>query len=428
MRMRAVFCSALMTAAAVAAPTFHKDVQPILQNRCQTCHRPGEIGPMPLMSYQQTRPWAKAIKEAVAIKKMPPWFAEQGHKFSNDLSLSPLEIATIVAWVDGGSKEGGAKDAPKPRAFVDGWNISPPDKVLDMGLDLAVPASGTVEYQYIVIPTGFTEDKWVQMAEVRPSYRAVVHHAVVFIREPESKWLRGEVEPGVAFVPPRRTPDGRPRNDIGGGGTEILTIYTPGMVPDIWTPGTGKLIKAGSDLVFQLHYTVNGKAGVDHGRIGLVFAKEPPKERVLTLGPANMAFAIPPGDANYKVDSRAGFVNTARLISLFPHMHLRGKAFEYRLVRPDAPPETILKVSPYKFNWQLSYKLANPIELTPGARIEISGWFDNSPNNPSNPDATATVRWGEQSWEEMMIGFMDIVIDARMDRRTFFTRRSSTED
>jgi hypothetical protein len=410
----------------MAAPTFNKDVLPILQNKCQGCHRPGEIGPMPLLTYQQSRPWAKAIREAVVIKRMPPWFAVEGHaRLSNDLSLAKSEIDTIVAWVDGGAKEGAAKDRPKPREFVDGWNIRKPDLVLDMGSDFAVPATGTVEYQYIVIPTGFTEDKWIEQVEVRPSFREVVHHVVVFIRDPQSPWLRGEAQPRAPFVPPRRTPEGRPRNDIAGGNNEILTIYTPGMVPDIWQPGVAKLVKAGSDFVFQMHYTTNGKAGVDHTRIGVVFAKETPKERVMTLGPANMGFAIPPGDANYKVEARAQFVNPARLTSLFPHMHLRGKAFEYRLVEPSGESRTILRVDPYKFNWQLSYKLETPIELRPGSRIECSAWFDNSPNNPANPDAAATVRWGEQSWEEMMIGFLDVVIDARMDRRAFFTPRRS---
>jgi len=416
----------LITAAAGgAAPTFNKDVLPILQNRCQGCHRPGEIGPMPLLTYQQARPWAKSIREAVALKKMPPWFAVPGHsRFSNDLSLTQGETDAILAWVDGGAPEGNAKDRPKPREFVQGWNIRKPDVELTMGSDFAVPASGTIEYQYVVIPTGFTEDKWVEQVEVRPTYRASVHHAVVFIRDLQSQWLRGEAQPGVPFTPPKRTPEGRPRNDIGGAGNEILTIYTPGMVPDIWNPGIAKLIKAGSDLVFQMHYTANGKAGVDHTRIGIVFAKTPPTERVMTMGPANMGFAIPPGDANFRVDAqRAAFVNPARITSLFPHMHLRGKAFEYRLVEPTGETRTLLKVDPYKFNWQLAYKFETPVELKPGSRIECTAWFDNSANNPNNPDPKATVRWGEQSWEEMVVGFLDVVFDAKMDRRAFFTPR-----
>ena len=420
-------CLMVVAVAFAAAPAFNKDVLPIMQSKCQECHRPGEIGPMPLLSYAQARPWAKAIREAVLVKKMPPWFAEKAHgKFSNDLSLSQTQIDTIAAWVDGGAKEGDAKDKPAPRQFVDGWNIRKPDVVLDMASDFAVPASGTIEYQYVVLPTGFTEDKWIEQAEVRPSYRGTVHHVVVFARDPESQWLRGEAQPGVPFVPPKRTPEGRPRQDINGGGNEILTIYTPGMVPDIWKPGIGKRVRAGADLVLQMHYTVNGKAGVDHTKVGLVFAKQPPAERVMTLGPANMGFTIPPGDGNYQVDTRAGFVNPAKLVSFFPHMHLRGKAFEYRLVRDGAEPVTLLKVNPYKFNWQLSYKLEQPLELKAGDRIECSAWFDNSPNNPANPDATATVKWGEQSWEEMMIGFLDIVIDAKMDRRQFFTRRPAS--
>ncbi len=422
-------CAGLWLAAALAAApkptpvTFHKDVEPILQNRCQGCHRPGEIGPMPLLTYKQARPWAKAMREAVLLKKMPPWFVEAGsRKFSNDHSLSRQEIDTLAAWADGGAREGKANQAPPPRRFVEGWNIRKPDVVIEMPQEFAVLASGKMDYQYVVLPTGFTEDKWVQMAEVRPSFTAAVHHAVVFMRDPQSKWLREEGRPGIPFAPPRQTPEGRPRNDTGGGGNEILTIYTPGMVPDIWEPGVAKLVKAGTDLVFQMHYTANGKAGADRTKIGLVFATEPPRERVLTLGPANMGLVIPPGDANFKVESRAGFVNPSRLVSLFPHMHLRGKAFEYKLVYPTGESETILKVNPYRFNWQLSYKLEKPLPLPAGTRLECTGWFDNSANNPTNPDPTATVRWGEQSWEEMMIGFLDVAFDAKMDRRSFFTR------
>ena len=400
--------------------TFHKDVEPILQQHCQECHRSGEIAPFTLMSYTDARPWAKAIKEDILTKKMPPWFADPqyGH-FSNDRSLSQKEIDTLVAWVDGGAKEGDPKDAPKPRSFVDGWNIPQPDAVLSMSEPFHVPANGDVPYQYVVLPTQFTEDKWVQMAEARPSDRSVVHHVVIFIRSPESKWLR-EAKPGVSFVPPPGN-----FNNISGGGNEVLMIYTPGKVPEMWRPGLGKMIKAGSDLVLQMHYTTSGKETSDSTKVGLVFSKEKPTERAVTFAVQNLGFKIPPGDPNYEVAAKATFPNGAEILNFFPHMHLRGKSFEYRAVYPDGKSETLMRVPKYDFFWQLDYKLSKPLKVPPGTRIEASAWFDNSPNNPKNPDPAATVRFGEQSWQEMMFGFFDFVIPADMSLRDFFTPKAA---
>src|SRR5579872_6718738 len=284
--------------------TFNKDVLPIVQNRCQECHRAGEIGPFSMMTYKETRPWAKAIKSSVVSKKMPPWFADPkyGH-FANDRTLSQQEIDTLVAWVDGGAKEGDEKDAPKPRAWVDGWNIQKPDLVISPREAFHIGAKEEVPYQYIVMPTEFKEDKWVQMAEARPSNRGIVHHIVVFIRDPKSKWLR-QAEPGVPFVPPG---GGKDFNNTSGGGNDILMIYTPGKVPEMWRPGLGKMIKAGSDLVLQIHYTTNGKETTDHTKVGMVFAKEKPTERAVTIGGNNLGFKIPPGDSNYRVDAKNTF-------------------------------------------------------------------------------------------------------------------------
>jgi hypothetical protein len=404
--------------------TFYKDVLPILQSRCQECHRQGEIGPMALTTYNEVRPWAKAIREVVRARKMPPWFADPayGH-FANDRSMSQSEIDLLTAWADSGGPEGNAKDAPLARSWPTGWGIAPPDVVFTMPSAFEVPAKGAVDYQYIVIPTGFTEDKWVQAVEARPSARSVVHHVVVYVREPGSKWLRGEAQAGVPFVPPRATPDGKPRSDIGGAGSDILTIYTPGNVPDTFRPNQAKLIKAGSDLVFQMHYTANGKtAAADKTSVGLIFAKQPPAERVLTVALANDKFVIPPGDGNHRAPAQATLPKGGTLLSFFPHMHVRGKAFEYKLAQPGAEQQTLLRVPNYNFNWQLTYRLEKPIALQPGAKMEVAGWFDNSPNNAFNPDPKAEVRWGEQSWEEMMIGFFDVAVPADMDRRSFFKR------
>jgi hypothetical protein len=424
------FIVPVLSAAAFAAsvptqPTFHKDVLPILQNRCQECHRPGEIGPFSLLSYKDARPWAKAIRSDVLSKKMPPWFADPafGH-FSNDRSLSKAEIDTLVAWVDGGAKEGDAKEAPAPRQFLEGWNIDKPDVVLQMKEPFHVPATGEVPYQYIVMPTNFTEDRWVQQVEVRPTDRSVVHHLVVFIRDPKSPWLK-DAEKGVAIVPQGKSDF----NNISGGGNEVLTIYTPGMVPDSWHPGLAKQIKAGSDLVVQIHYTPNGKKAVDDfSRVGIVFSKEEPTERALTLATVNLMFRIPPGDPNYKVQGRSTFPNGATIISFFPHMHLRGKAFEYTAVYPDGKTETLLRVPKYDFNWQLDYRLAQPLVLPPGTKVIGDAWFDNSANNPANPDPKAEVKFGEQSWEEMALGFFDAVIPAKMKLQEFFTPPKPKKD
>jgi hypothetical protein len=276
---------------------------------------------------------------------------------------------------------------------------------------------------YVVLPTKFTEDTWIQAAEARPSDRTVVHHVVIFVREPGNKWLR-EAQPNVPFVPPG---GGKDFNNTSGGGSDILMIYTPGKIPEMWRPGLGKMIKAGSDLVLQIHYTVSGKATEDHTKVGLVFAKEKPTERAVTIGGNNLGFKIPPGDPNYQVDAKNTFPNGATILNFFPHMHLRGKAFEYRAVYPDGRSEVLLRVPKYDFFWQLDYKLTEPLVIPPGTRIECTAWFDNSPNNPHNPDPTATVRFGEQSWEEMMIGFYDIVIPADMSLNDFFRPKKKAE-
>jgi hypothetical protein len=403
------------------APTFHRDVVTILEQRCQECHRPGQVAPMPFLTYQQTRPWARAIREAVLLKKMPPWFAEPGGgPFSNDRTLTKEEVDTLVRWADAGEPEGDPKDSPPLRHWIDDWNIPKPDVVLEMPAPFPLPASGDVEYQYFVIPTELKEDKWVAMAELRPGSPAVVHHAVVYIREPGSSWLQG-AKPGVPYVPPGRTPRERLLN--GSTTSDILLVYAPGNIPERWPQGSAKLIKAGSDLVFQMHYTPNGHALKDQTRVGLIFAPTVPDRRVLTLQLANDRFVIPPGHPDYRVAAWGTLPNDATLLSLFPHMHLRGKSFEYNLVEPGGKRRTLLRVSPYNFYWQLSYRLAQPFALPAGTKLECVAYFDNSPNNPNNPDPDEAVRFGPQSWEEMMIGFFDVAVDARTDKPAFFVRR-----
>jgi hypothetical protein len=400
--------------------TFTKDVVPVLQKNCQGCHRPGEAAPFSLLTYEQARPWAKAMKEAVLLKKMPPWFADPHYgKFSNDRSLSQKEIDTLAAWADAGAPQGDPKDLPAPVKFVEGWRIPKPDVVFEMPRDFEIPAAGTIDYQYIVVPTGFQKDQWVQLAEARPGNRVLVHHIIAFIREPDSKWLK-DAKPGVPFVP-RKHEDGKDDEDDGLG--EFLVGYAPGTLPEVLAPGQAKLVKAGSDVVFQMHYTANGKSGTDRSKVGFVFAKEPPKQRVFTLASANGKFKIPPGDGNHRVDSSFELGTDVTLTAMLPHMHLRGKDFEYRVIYPTGETETILRVPNYSFSWQLSYYPVKPIVLPKGTKIDCTAHFDNSPNNPANPDATKEVTYGDQSWEEMMIGFFNVAFDAKMPLKNLFPEK-----
>jgi hypothetical protein len=418
---------AALAASNPPATTYYKDALPVLQKNCQGCHRPGEAAPMSFLTYDQTRPWAKGIRAAVLTKKMPPWFADAHYgKFTNDRSLSQKEIDTLVAWADGGAKEGKAEDAPRPIEFVEGWSIGKPDVVLEMPVDFDVPASGTIEYQYIILPTNFTEDKWVQMAEARPGNRKLTHHIIAFIREPGSNFMKGAPLNKV-FSPKgqeekkqqRPQAEGkrqqRQDDDAAFGGSEFLVGYAPGSPAEVLRPGQGKLVKAGSDIVFQLHYTANGTAGKDHSKIGLVFATSPVDKRVMTVAAQTTKFAIPAGAASHPVPASITLHADSELLTLLPHMHLRGKAMTYKVVYPTGESEVLLSVPKYDFSWQLWYELDKPKMLPKGTKIEVVGVFDNSANNPANPDPNKEVHWGEQSWEEMMMGFFDVAIDVKMN-------------
>jgi hypothetical protein len=382
----ATLCALSGAAWAETAPTFYKDVLPILQNRCQSCHRPGEAAPMPLLTYGQSRPWAKAIKQAVIEGKMPPWSANPKYgKFANDLSLAPGERETLLAWVDGGAPEGDRADAPAPKQWTEGWKIPKPDVVFEMPEEFEVPATGVLSYQYFTVPTNFKEDRWVEALEVRPGESSVVHHAIV------------TVETGEGYR----------------GARGYLAGYAPGMLPQLWKPGQARLIPAGAFLVFQMHYTTNGKPAKDRTRIGLVFAKKPPKQQVVAMSASSYWLAIPPGDPNYRTEAATLIRRDLYLVGMRAHMHLRGKAFQFRAVYPSGESEILLDIPKYDFNWQPYYYLETPKKLPAGTRIECTAVYDNSKNNPHNPDPTVEVRWGAQTWEEMMIGWFDVAVDLR---------------
>ncbi|MFZ0638351.1 MAG: hypothetical protein WA020_12185 [Candidatus Acidiferrales bacterium] len=410
------------------SPTFYKDVLPILQQRCQACHRTGEIAPMPLVTYAQTRRYAKLIKEKVTRRIMPPWFADPccGH-FANDPSLTAQQIATLTAWVDAGASAGNPRDAPPPRHWAAGWIIPQPDDIVKMPVPVSLPASGDVEYTYEIVPTHFKNDQWVQLSEIRPSSRANVHHAVVYVRPPNSKWLR-HAPIGVPFTA-STLKDEQDQRDAKWTDSDILLVYAPGSSPDNWPQGMAKFIPAGSDLVFQMHYITKGHPVSDQTSLGLVFAKQPPKQRVLTLQLTNDRFIIPPGVPDFRVEVHGTLPNDCTLLSFFPHMHLRGTKFEYNIIHPNGTPsgkvETLLRVN-YNFYWQLSYRLAQPRFLKAGTELQAVAWYDNSKNNPHNPDPTVAVRWGDQTYDEMMVGFFDVAVPASVDKWRFFIRPKPT--
>jgi hypothetical protein len=376
----------------------------------------------PLMTYDQAAPRAHAIAESALTRKMPPWLADPGHgHFANDPSLSPAEIKTLAMWAEGGARAGDPREAPPAPQRTAGWNISPPDVVIEMPKAVALAPKGDIDYTYEIAPTRFHEDRWVQMAELRPSTRVHVHHAVVYIRPPDSKWLR-DAPVGVPFTAETLT-DVQGRRDAHWTDSDILLVYAPGSSPEMWTTGMAKFIPAGSDLVIQMHYMAMGHAASDRTAIGLVFAKQPPRQRVLTLQLTNDHFVIPPHADDFRVEARGSLPNDATLLGFFPHMHWRGKRFEYNLVYPDGRIEPLLKVR-WDFEWQLTYQLAEPLFLKAGTVLQAVAWYDNSSKNPHNPDPSQEVRWGEQTYEEMMVGFFDVAVAPDIDKWKYFNFRA----
>ncbi|MBZ5609946.1 MAG: thiol-disulfide isomerase [Acidobacteriia bacterium] len=372
---------------------------------------------MSLLTYEQVRPWAKAIKSAVLTRTMPPWHADPHYgSFANDRSLSEPEIQTIAAWADSGALPGDLATAPGPVQFAEGWRIGTPDVIFEMPKEFQVPATGVVDYQWIKIPTGFTKDIWVEAVEVRPGNRQVVHHSVVYTREPGL--LYGKKEPYNEFF--QLSADDvidvakeRKANTMFAATTEPehLQVYAPGADPIVFGPGAARLVKAGSDLIFEMHYTPNGTATTDRTRVGLRLAKAPPQERVRTVRINNgPPLAIPAGDANYRMESRVETVAPVTIVSFMPHMHLRGKSMEFRVTYPTGETEVLLSVPRYDFHWQMTYYLKNPKVLPTGSVITCVAVYDNSPNNKYNPDPTVVVKGGRQSFEEMMAGFVDFAI------------------
>ena len=397
-------------ATADAKVTFTKDVAKILQKNCQECHRPGQIGPMPLLSFDDAEGWSAMIREVVADRRMPPWYADPkiGH-FSNDRSLSAQDRETLLAWIDQGCAKGDEKDLPAPVSFPSDWRIGKPDAIFTMTKPYEVPAEMPrlgIAYQYFVIETNFKEDMWVERAEARAGAPEVVHHIIAFVVPPRKS--DEPVPPGPPVLPPLVPEFKR---------ATVLCGTAPGDMPLILRPGYARKIPAGAKIVLQMHYTPNGKAASDSSSIGLVFAKKPPERRVISIPVLQHRLSIPAGEANYLVESwgpfdmetrQTGFLEDAEVLGFMPHMHLRGKDFFIEAIHPDGRKEPLLSVPRFNFNWQNVYRFEKPLPAPKGTRIHCIAHFDNSDKNPNNPDPTQIVRWGDQTWQEMMIGWTDV--------------------
>ena len=376
--------------------TYSRQISRILQANCVSCHRPGEIGPFSLLEYDEVVGWAAMIREVVNERRMPPWHANPEHgEFSNDARLSEAELELINRWVEDGAPQGDPDDLPAPREFATGWQIGQPDVVYPMNAERRpydVPARGIVPYRYFSIKTDFKEDKWIKAAEARPGNRAVVHHIIVAIGgEGNQQSIHGDLE------------------------SEFITATAPGAPPLVLPEGYAKRLPAGATLVFQMHYTPNGQAQSDLSEVGLIFADpDEVRREVVTLNAVNTGFTIPAGKDNFPVNARAPrrgrFDEDLILLSLFPHMHLRGKAFRYELESPDGSREVLLDVPRYDFNWQNGYHLATPRRIEAGSRIRCYARFDNSENNLANPNPNRDVGWGDQTFDEMMIGYFDVAL------------------
>jgi mono/diheme cytochrome c family protein len=386
--------AALPSGASAAGPasevTFTKDVAPIFYSRCAECHRPTMFAPMSLMTYESARPWAKSIKQKVASRQMPPWGADPAYgTFKNDPRLSQSEIDTITAWVDAGAPKGDDKDLPPAPQFAEGWSIGKPDAVFTMEEEFQIPATGEIPYKYFKVPTHLTEDRWIQAIEIHPGARAHVHHVLAFTQP-----VGQPLNPGGALGP----------TNIGG-----VTPNKPGLVFDA---GVARRLRGNADLVLQIHYTTNGTEAIDRTVVGVIFAKEPPTKVAAGGMALNPRFVIPANTDNYEVTATQVIARDTLLTAMTPHMHVRGKDMTYIAHYPDGTSETLLSVPKYDFNWQLTYHLARPKLIPAGTKMEVIAHYDNSGNNKFNPDPSQDVKWGDQTWEEMMIGFWSAIMDA----------------
>jgi peroxiredoxin len=370
--------------------TYTKHIAPILHKHCVACHHEGEVAPFSLTNYDETIGWTETIREVVDAGRMPPWHADPKYgKFSNDRRLAPPDRQLVLDWIKNGAPQGDLKDLAKFPEPIHGWRIPKPDVVLKLPKPRQIPATGTIPYQYVVVETGFTEDKWVKAAEVVPGCRSVVHHVLVFVQAPD-----GTANEGLA--------------------SHWLASAVPGDEPMLLPDGLAKKVPAGSRLLFQIHYTTNGSPQTDQTSLGLVFADpKTVKQEVSTEMVINERLRIPPNAENHREEATRNIRQDSYIWSYMPHTHLRGKAFKYEAIYPDGKTETLLDVPRYDFNWQNTYLLAEPKFVPKGTKLHCVTYYDNSKNNLSNPNPNTTVHWGDQTWQEMMIGYFNMTVAAQ---------------
>lgn len=376
---------------APAAVSYARDVAPVLEAKCVRCHRDDGVAPFAFEDYGDASGWAPMMREVILTRRMPPWHADPAFgRFANDRSLTAAEQRALVAWVEAGAPRGEGDDplAKNERGKPAEWPLGPPDLVVSLQEDIEIPAQGAFDYRYFRVPSGFTEDTWIRATDVQPGNRRAVHHALVFLEyPPELRDLQ---------------------RDMQGGLEGFFAGYVPGQAPVPFPEGTGKFVPKGSNFVFQMHYTATGKPETDRTRLALYVAKERPKFELETLAAHQEDFLIPAGAPDHTVSAQLHVPHDAILWSLTPHMHYRGSWFEYEAQYPDGRKELLLSVPNYDFNWQSLYRFAEPRPLPGGTRIVCRGGFDNSPRNPANPDPAKAVTFGEQTWDEMFIGYMEL--------------------
>ena len=385
--------------AAEGTPTFAKDIAPILYENCVACHRPNHLAPMSLITYADARPWARAVKTKVLTREMPPWGADSRVRaYKNDASLTQTEIDTIAAWVDGGAPEGNAADLPEVPQFAEGWSIGEPDLIFSMVKPFEVPADGTVPYSYVTVPTNLQEDIWISAHEFRPGDRRVIHHVIPSVLEDDGKPTTGEVK-----LQRDRTRTRARGASVGG--------YVPNRLGTVYEDGVATRLPAGADIEAQMHYTTIGEPVLDRSSWGVMLTREPDSTLRRARGGqvANLTFAIEPGNADFAVTASRTIEEDTYLANMMPHMHVRGKSAKYTVKYPDGREVVALWVPNYNFNWQLRYPLEEPIFMPKGAVLEAEFHYNNSGSNRFNPDPTAEVHWGDQTWEEMMLGYYGTV-------------------
>lgn len=374
---------------ALEAHTWHGRISRIVRTNCSGCHHTGGVAPFPLVTREDVVRKKGMVGFVLEERIMPPWTATDGSgPWSNDCSISDGDREALVAWLEAGLPAGDQATALVPRVqSPDEWEIGTPDRIIELPHEIAVQAEGVMDYVHVSIDPGFAEDRWVRAVEIRPTDRSVVHHVVVYVEEPE----------------------GGKRHRLNGldDSTGFLAAYVPGNAFNVLPPGFARKLRAGTKLLFQMHYTPNGVATVDRPRLGLLFADGPPEHEVKSFGIVEQEFKIPPGAGHHEVKKHIKLPRGIAVLSLMPHMHLRGQSVRIDAHRPGESPVNLLNVPVYDFNWQFAYRFVEPVMLPKGSYVQVQAWFDNSAGNPANPDPTMAVRWGEQTTDEMMIGYLE---------------------